>query len=341
MTAQGNEGGRVVLVALDGSPAAAAALPTAFTIARQLRAECQALHVVSDRVPGTNLQRQFLQGVEQLTGVKLWRDMVAPAVRLWQVFVTPGNAIMKAFWHTEVRLDVGDPAVGILNASADPTVVLVVLTTHGHIIEPGRTLGRIAEQVVAETTRPILLIRPEATTFPTSGESVRRLLLPLDGTPTTAMLLGPACDLASHLGATVDLLYVVSPDQVPPDEPGSLSVPHYMDQPQHEWPQWANEVVTRLGVTCASCPPDVAIRTFLAQGEIGSAILRHAAEQHSDAVVLARRSHLEPGHAQVLRMVLDETLCPILLVGERATEQQDTAAARGVSESGHGQHRQP
>jgi hypothetical protein len=113
-----------------------------------------------------------------------------------------------------------------------------------------------------------------------------------------------------------------------------------VDQPQHEWPQWAHEVVTRLGVACASCPPDVAICTFLAQGNIGSAIIRCAAEQHSDVIVLARRIHLEPGRVQVLRMVLDETPCPILLVGERATIQQDTAVARGVAESGHGQHRQ-
>jgi hypothetical protein len=26
---------------------------------------------------------------------------------------------------------------------------------------------------------------------------------------------------------------------VPPEEPGTFTAPHYMDQPQHEWPAWA------------------------------------------------------------------------------------------------------
>ena len=147
---------------------------------------------------------------------------------------------MKALAHIEVRLDAGDPAAGILRASADPLVTLVVLTTHGHIIEPGRSLGRVAEQVIAGTTRPILLIRPEVTPMAIRpGAALQRLLLPLDGTPTTAALLAPATALASRLGASVDLLYVADVGTPPPDEPGSIGAPQYVDQPQHEWPQWA------------------------------------------------------------------------------------------------------
>ena len=47
--------------------------------------------------------------------------------------------------------------------------------------------------------------------------------------------------------------------------------PQYVDQPQHEWPQWANEVITRLAEACAQCPPNVPLRTFLAQGDAGAA----------------------------------------------------------------------
>ena len=75
-------------------------------------------------------------------------------------------------------------------------------------------------------------------------------------------------------------------------------------------------VSTRLGEACAQCPPDVPMGTFLAQGDAGTAITRFAAEHASDAVVLARRSRLEPGRAAVLRAVLDQTPCPVLLVGD-------------------------
>jgi nucleotide-binding universal stress UspA family protein len=305
-----------ILVALDGSLAAAAALPIALAVASQLGADCQALHIISDTGSVAGLGRPFVQGLEALTGVKLWPDMLESTVRLWQAFAGPGNAMMKALAHIEVRLDAGDPSVGILRASADPTVALVVLTTHGHIIEPGRSLGRVAEQVIAGATQPILLIRPEATPLIIRpGAALQRLLLPLDGTPTTARLLVPATALASRLGASVDLLYVADVG-APPDEPGSIGAPQYVDQPQHEWPQWANEVSTRLGEACAQCPPDMPVRTFLAQGDAGEAIARFAAEHESDAVVLARRSRLEPGRAGVLRAILDQTPSPVLLVGD-------------------------
>jgi len=298
----------VVLVALDGSLAAETALLIATAVAAQMGAACQALHILAETRPDLGLVRPFARGPETLTGVQLW-----------QVFPEPTNALLAAFWHIEVRLDAGDPVAGILRASADPTVALVLLTTHGQIVEPGRSLGRVAEQVVAQVTRPILLIRPEAASLK-HDRPLQRLLLPLDGTPTTATLLTPACELASRLGAAIDLLYVAGPGQPLPDEPGSIAAPRYVDQPQHEWPQWANEVIERLGEACAKCPPDVAIRMFLAQGDIGEEIARFAAEQHSDAVALVRRSHLEPGHAGVLRAVLDMTPCPVLLIGEPEAE---------------------
>jgi len=305
-----------VLVALDGSLAAATAVPIAFAVAAQLGADCRGLHIISGNDPGSQLAAPWMKGMKSLTGVRLWPDILEPTVQLWRAFAAPGNALMKEFFHAEMRLDVGDPAAGILRASTDPLIMLVVLTTHGHIIEPGRSLGRVAEHVIAGATRPILLIRPEATPLATrSGGALQRLLLPLDGTPTTAALLAPATELAHRLGAAVDLLYVAGTG-APPDEPGSIVGPQYVDQSQHEWPQWANEVIARLGVACAQLPPNVPVQMFLAQGDIGAEIARFAAEHRSDAVVLARRSRLEPGHASVLRAVLEQTPCPVLLVGD-------------------------
>jgi nucleotide-binding universal stress UspA family protein len=317
MTAPENKHRDTVLVALDGSFAAATALPIALAVSAQLEADCEALHIVSDTGLVAGFGHPFAQGFEALTGIKLWPDALESTVGLWKAFIGPGNALMKALAHIEVRLDTGNPAAGILRASSDPTIALVVLTTHGHIIEAGRSLGRVAEQVVAGATRPILLIRPEAVPVAIrSGTVLQRLLLPLDGTPTTAALLAPASALASRLGASVDLLYVADADAPSPDEPGSIGAPQYVDQPQHEWPQWENEVISRLGAACAQFPPDMPVDTFLVHGDAGEAIVRFASEHACDAVILARRSRLEPGRAAVLRAVLDQAPCPVLLVGD-------------------------
>jgi nucleotide-binding universal stress UspA family protein len=316
MTAAESKSRDTVLIALDGSLAAATALPIALAVAAQLGADCQALHIVSNSGLIGELSRPFEQRFEALSGIKLWPDVIEATLRLWRAFIDPGNALLKALAHIEVRIDTGEPAEGILRASAYPQVALVALTTHGHIIEPGRSLGRVAEQVIAGARQPILLIRPEATPLAIRpGAVLRRLLLPLDGTPTTAALLAPASALAGRLGAAVDLLYVAEVG-APPSEPGSIGAPQYVDQPQHEWPQWANELSSRLGEACAKIPPSVPLRTFLAQGEAGETIAHFAAEHESDAVVLARRSRLEPGRASVLRTVLGQMPCPVLLVGD-------------------------
>lgn len=271
---------RLVIVALDGSPAAATALPLALAVAEQLGTRAQVLHASAVHIPEVELRAQLGLDSDELASI-------------------------------EVMLDIGDrPAGSILHATDDQGIQVVVMTTHGRTIEPGRQLGRVATEVIARTTEPVILVRPEA---PSSRGPLKRLLLPLDGTPTTTYALTPATDLACELGASVDILYVATQPSAA-TEPGSMGVPQYIDQAHHEWPSWATEVVDRL-YACAGMAPEIPVRVFLGQGDVGSEISRFAQEYKHDAVILVRRSHLEPDRARILRAVLDSTSCPILLVG--------------------------
>lgn len=273
-----------VLVALDGSPAAATALPIARTIAAKLDAAIAILHSAAVPVPAADLRQ------------RLGLDRVDVEV-------------------LQVRAPRGTPAVGILQASGAPEVALLVLTTHGRSVTGGPRLGRVAEAVVAGSIRPLLLVPPETVPAPSAAQPpLRHLLVPLNGTPTTATALQPATALASRLGASVDVLYVVDPDQANPTEPGSVRVPYYMDQPQHEWPALERRVIDELCTIYAECPPEVPVRMVLRCGPIGEAIVRCAADHQDDVIVLVRRSRLEPGRARVLREVLNQTRCPILLL---------------------------
>ncbi len=280
MNAQPGINSPIVIVALDGSPAAATALPLALAVGEQLGARVKVLHASNARIPERELRGQLGVDSEELASV-------------------------------EVVLDIGDrPAASILHATDDPGIQVVVMTTHGRAIEPGRQLGRVATEVIARTTEPVILVRPEAR--PARGP-LKRLLLPLDGTPTTAYALTPATDLACELGASVDILYVATPPTAA-TEPGSMGVPRYVDQAHHEWPSWATEVVDRL-CACAKMASEIPVRVFVGRGDVGSEISRFAQDYKQDAIILVRRSHLEPGRARILRAVLDSTSCPILLVG--------------------------
>lgn len=274
-----------VLVALDGSPAAAVALPIARVLAGQLGADLAVLHVV---------EPESVESTEDIRH-RLALDSAAPL---------------------ELHLDVrrGTAAAEILRAAVEPGVVLVVLTTHGRILEMGRGLGHTAEEVVAGTDRPVLLVRPEAVQ---AAEAVpfTRLLVPLDGTPGTAAALPPVLALAERLHASIDLLFVVDPHQPPPEEPGSISAPRYMDQPQHEWPQWIEEFISRLACTCAGVAPRVPMTVTIAYGDVGQEVVRVATERRSSAIVLVRRSRLQVGRALRLRAVLQHAPCPVIVTG--------------------------
>jgi nucleotide-binding universal stress UspA family protein len=287
----------VVLVALDGSAAAATALPVAQRLAQHLKMPLHILHVATSPIPPADAARHLHLDVMA----------VAPAV--------------------ELDMRVGDPATELLRAIEAPNTYLTVLTTHGRAIEPGRHLGHVAEQVIAQTMRPILLIRPEAAAAASAAIEARRFLLPLDGTAATARALGRITDIVRRLRGSYDVLFVADPMQLAAaatsrsEDPGNLGIPRYVDQLQHEWPNWMHEVCDHLSACTARYPLGVSVRVHVASvagpadGTISSVVLQFVADHRDDVIVLVRRSRLERGHAEILRTLLDQTPCPVLLTG--------------------------
>ena len=275
-----------LLVALDGSQAARTALPIARSVAEQLGVQLNILHVSPTSIPEEVVRSRLALEESDLEGAKLY-------------------------------LHLGEAALGILEMTNDPRTELVVLTTHGRVIEARQSLGRVAEEVIATCRQPILLVRPESSPATEGGRAasgIHRMLFPLDGTPTTFSALRPAMSLASRLGASVDLLYVLSPGQPIPVELGSIVAPRYVDQPQHEWPHWSRAAVQHL-IAQAQCSSTVPVQAFLAIGETSAEILRFADEHQVDTIVLVRHSQLEAHRAHVLRAVLAHTPCSLLLLG--------------------------
>jgi nucleotide-binding universal stress UspA family protein len=219
----------------------------------------------------------------------------------------------------------GNPAEEILRAGEDPNVVLVVLATHGHTIRGNGAPAGVPRRVIAETSRPVLLVRPEAVESARAWRPFRRLLVPVDGTPTTAEAYAPAAEIAARLRAAIDVLFVVHPRQKAPAERGTITPPYYVDQPQCEWPAWEARVAKWIRCHCNQLPSDTEIHAYVASGrtraEIGDVIARFAAEHGEDGIVLVRRSHLEPGRAPILRAVFERMPCPVLLVAGPARDR--------------------
>jgi nucleotide-binding universal stress UspA family protein len=274
-----------VLVAVDGSAESMRALPLARTIASQLHCVPHVLHVADAPISIETARAKLGLGGKDVQELPL-------------------------------RLRIGEPAKCILDEAAEPDVQLLVMTTVA-AGDPERELGSVAVRVALGTSRPILGLRPEVGLEPSAvAPPVHRLLLPLDGSRSTASAVRPATSLARRLGASVDVLYIVPSAPAPLEgERGSIVAPRYVDQPQHEWSTWADELKERLLVECAGFSPGAHIGVHVQRGEPAEEIVRFARQGRYDAIVLVRRSRLQPGRAATLRSVIQQSPCPLLVVG--------------------------
>lgn len=135
---------RNILVALDGSPDADAALLHATALGRDQNARLTLLTVASIGAPtpvgpGTSVpsdpldlhERILRQAVDSLPG---------------DVGVT-------------TRLERGDPAATILRIAAEDDHDLIVMGSHGHSRFRRALLGSVSERVLADSRKPVLLTR--------------------------------------------------------------------------------------------------------------------------------------------------------------------------------------
>jgi nucleotide-binding universal stress UspA family protein len=153
--------------------------------------------------------------------------------------------------------------------------------------------------------------------------SLRRMLVPHDGTPVVSTSLGSAGDLCRCAQAEMTMLHVATTAAAPARDVGAVRAPYYMDQPQHEWPAWGQEFLDRA-LAIGKPPCDVKLRTVLCMQTIAQVIVDVAAQEQSDLIVLAWRMSLGDGRICIIRQVVQQAPCPVLILPVRTglTTQQ-------------------
>jgi nucleotide-binding universal stress UspA family protein len=99
---------------------------------------------------------------------------------------------------------------------------LIVMTSHGRTSFSRAWLGSVADAVVREGGVPVLVLRPvdNAKQISEGAPLFRRLLVPLDGSQTSAAILGPAAALARSANGVLVLARIVVPVPLCIYEPG-------------------------------------------------------------------------------------------------------------------------
>ncbi len=238
-----------------------------------------------------------------LHGVLVWPTPITPCQVPRLLRLTPA-----ALEGMVIDVDVGDPAERINAATRTRPVALLVLIAE----REGRDacgLGELTAHILTGADAGAIVLRPG---FPLGP--IRRILVPIDGTPSMAAALAPAGDLALRTGAALDVVMIEDAAAPLSAEPGAMAPPRYCDQPQHEWPAFSAELVQRLLSSIARWPPAVPTRFLLGTGHPAAEILRFVAELEPDLIALVWGSCASGEPDTVFRQVVRGTHLPLLVL---------------------------
>ena len=173
-----------ILLPLDGSKLAEAAIPFAVEFCRKLDSQITLLHVIEKDAPTE------VHGQRHLTGEAESCDYLDDIAEKHFSFC----AKIKKHVHTE---EVSEVAASIVDHSSELKPDLIILTAHGAGGLREIIAGSIAQQVIAAGKVAVLLIKPDE-----SGTakklSFKKLLIPLDGEPTHEQSLKVGGELAEN-----------------------------------------------------------------------------------------------------------------------------------------------
>ncbi|MGI8914162.1 MAG: universal stress protein [Chloroflexota bacterium] len=186
-----------VLVPLDGSQLAEAALPVAIRLAQAFGARLLLLHVIERKAPAT------IHGERHLT------DVAAAEAYLQRLVETLAQQQIVAEVHVH-SVPLGDVARSIADHAEEERADLILLCTHGPAGWRDLVAGSIAQQALQRGNIPLLLVRATAVGHEGAAFQPADILVPLDGSEPAEAALPPAATLAKALQAQLHLVTVVA-----------------------------------------------------------------------------------------------------------------------------------
>jgi nucleotide-binding universal stress UspA family protein len=262
-----------ILVPLDGSRLAEAALPVAATLASKLGSSLTLVHVIEKDPP------QQIHHERHLTTVP---EAAAYLERVARESL-PGQVKVQTHVHTAA---VSDVARSIVEHTHEFQPDLIVMCPHGRPGPRDVLFGSIAQQVIATGATPVLLVQPEA---PTPGDDLlcSTILVPLDTDPEHARALPIAAELARPCGASLHLMTVVPTAQTLAGHqaatarllPGAMRAALDLDQAAAE--TYLEEQAKSLA------PSAIKVTVESARGDPATEIVRAAERARARLIVMA------------------------------------------------------
>lgn len=293
---------RHILVPLDGSELAEAALPAAVYLAELCNAAVTLVHVAEEHPPSE------IHGEPHLAGVKDAEDYLrAVAQRRFKPTTT-----VHCHVHTT---SVTDVARGIADHQAEFDHDLIIMCIHGRSGVNTLLLGSVAQKVIALGTVPVLIVRPAHDGE--AGFSLSPILVPLDGGAAHEASLAVAKELAATVRGAVHLLMVIPTFTT---LTGRLAAPSRLlpSTTERMLDMAAEEAVSYVESRQALVAgPGVTVTTAVERGEPAHVIARCAERSRARLIILGthRRAGIDAiGEGSIGSRVSSQVSAPILLI---------------------------
>jgi nucleotide-binding universal stress UspA family protein len=291
---------RSILVPLDGSTFGEQALPLAMTMAKQLNASLNLIHVHS-LLDATYAELQVFDN----TLDQELRNKEREYLHEIQKKVQDRLSVPVTIRNVD-----GDIAMAVREQAESLMASWVVMTTHARGPMGRFWLGSVADELARSLPMSLVLVHPgEGAADLTKETPLQHVLIPLDGTPLAEQILEPALTLGLACKADFTLLRVVTPvyPMTLPAEPaifGSVAtdVIERVEKIHADLKHEANTYLEKVANRLRQLHPGIQIRTHIViEEQPGVAILDHA---KAPIDMVAIESH---GRGGLSRLLLGST----------------------------------
>jgi nucleotide-binding universal stress UspA family protein len=286
-----------ILLPLDGSPQAAKGAGCAFWLAEALGAALHVLHAAAQPLP----KREALARLH-IPGAK------SAHVILHQFSAHAEAAVMEAI--TAYGVD------------------LVVMSARGESASAGlrlsQRLGTVAQAVIEGSPVPVLLL-------PIRYREVlpwTSMLAAASGDTAADQALETAIQFAATLGLRLSVVHAENGQ----DAGGAAPLGAYADAAHHEYPRRIQEMVGRGVAACTAEECHCINQVLLRRGDPAAVLLEQIADHAASVLALGWHGVLGAGRALVLKRLLEEAECALLLVRRMERSAARLKVGKGIDE---------
>lgn len=212
----------------------------------------------------------------------------------------------------------GKPNREIVEFASRDDVSLIAASPHSQSSDGHWTVGRTADKVVRETSKPVLLVRTELSEVDDEAEMLNRVIVPLDGSKASRDVLIHVDAMLKETwtfgSSKVWLMHVLPADHYATGPVIAKRVPYNkqeLDELHAQASRYLEEVAARLRAAGRM------VETIVATGDAAEMILRTAMDVRAN--LIAMTTHGYTGFSQlflgsVAERVLHKAATPLLLV---------------------------